>query len=190
MVLQTIMLIEPAPGANTQLRSHFLGALLQIGADQGHEHGTEGEGPCPRLLGQIAQVAAGTIDEGGALQDCGKNDSRVFRTKRLDGLLPGTGADPEPGAHQGGGGHQIAPRVDAVGRMFGNVGTSVEDHRQGEAALRAILLWLGLNLLLWFRDEARWSPLSFSKDQVQIQELGFGLNSVCAPHLGWHCRSF
>jgi len=97
MVLQTIMLIEPAPGANTQLRSHFLGALLQIGADQGHEHGTEGEGPCPRLLGQIAQVAAGTIDEGGALQDCGKNDSRVFRTKRLDGLLPGTWADPEPG---------------------------------------------------------------------------------------------
>ena len=57
--LQTIISIEPDPGTNTQLRSHFLGALLQIGADQGHEHGTEGEGPCPRLLGQIAQVAAG-----------------------------------------------------------------------------------------------------------------------------------
>ncbi len=97
MVLQTIISIEPDPGTNMQLRSHFLGALPQIGADQGHEHWTEGKGPCPRLLGQIAQIAAGAIDEGGALQKCGKDDSRVFRTKRLDGLLPGTWADAEPG---------------------------------------------------------------------------------------------
>ena len=94
MALQTIISIEPDPGTNTQLRSHFLGALSQIGADQGHEHRTEGKGPCPRLLGQIAQVAAGAIDEGGALQDCGKDDGRVFGAKRLDGLLPGTCADP------------------------------------------------------------------------------------------------
>jgi len=52
MVLQTIISIEPDPGTNMQLRSHFLGALPQIGADQGHEHWTEGKGPCPRLLGQ------------------------------------------------------------------------------------------------------------------------------------------
>ena len=54
--------IEPNAGANTKSRSHFLGALLQIGTDQGHEHGTEGKSPCPRLLGQSAQVAAGAID--------------------------------------------------------------------------------------------------------------------------------
>jgi len=64
-----------------------LGTLLQIGADQGHEHLTEGNGPCPHLLGQSAQVAAGAIDEGGALRDCGKDDGRVFGAKRLDGLL-------------------------------------------------------------------------------------------------------
>jgi hypothetical protein len=61
--LLLVISIEPDASANTQLRSHFLGALLQIGADQGHEHGTEGKGPCPRLLGQSTQVAAGAIDE-------------------------------------------------------------------------------------------------------------------------------
>ena len=105
MYQQVLSLLE----ANAKSRSHFLGALSQIGADQGHEHGTEGKGPCPRLLGQIAQIATGAIDEGGALQNCGKDDRRVFGTECLDGLLPGTWADPEPGAHQGGGGHEIAP---------------------------------------------------------------------------------
>src|SRR5271157_2772955 len=136
--------------ANAKSGSHFLGALSQIGADQGHQHRTEGKGPCPRLLGQIAQIAAGAIDEGGALQNCGKNHGGIFRTKRVDGLLPGTWADPEPGAHQGGGGHEIAPGVDPVGRMLGNVGASVEDHRQGEASLWPIFLQLWLDLLLGF----------------------------------------
>jgi len=97
MALQMIISIKPDPGANPQLRSHFLGALSQIGADQGHEHRTEGKGSCPRLLGQIAQIAACAIDEGGALQNCGKNHGGIFGTKRLDSLLPGTWADPEPG---------------------------------------------------------------------------------------------
>jgi len=145
---QVLSLLE----ANAKSRSHFLGALSQFGADQGHQHRTEGKGPCPRLLGQIAQIATGAIDEGGALQNCGKNHGGIFRTKRLDGLLPGTWADPEPGAHQGGGGHEIAPGVDPVGSMLGNVGASVEDHRQGEAALWAILLWLGVSLHLRFRE--------------------------------------
>jgi hypothetical protein len=56
MVLQTMISIEPDPGANMKSRPHFLGALPQIGADQRHEHRTKGKGPCPRLLGQIAQI--------------------------------------------------------------------------------------------------------------------------------------
>ena len=56
MVLQTMISIEPDPGANMKLRPHFLGALPQIGANQRHEHRTKGKGPCPRLLGQIAQI--------------------------------------------------------------------------------------------------------------------------------------
>src|SRR5208283_4965564 len=74
MVLQTIISIEPDPGTNMQLRSHFLGALPQIGADQGHEHWTEGKGPCPRLLGQIAQI--GTLLHGGFPR-------RVLTSRRL-----------------------------------------------------------------------------------------------------------
>ena len=46
----------PTAPARMKSRSHFLGALSQIGADQGHEHRTEGKGLCPRLLGQIAQI--------------------------------------------------------------------------------------------------------------------------------------
>src|SRR5271165_2527492 len=167
---QVLSLLE----ANAESRSHFLGALSQIGADQGHEHRTEGKGPCPRLLGQIAQIAAGAIDEGGALQDCGNNDSRVFRTKRLDGLLPGTWADPEPGAHQGGGSHEIAPGVDAGGRMFGNVGTSVEDHRQGEAALRVILLWLGFNLLVGLMGRLDGRPCLSRKTKFRFRNWVLG----------------
>ena len=68
MMLQTIISIEPDPGTNTQSRSHFLGALSQIGADQGHEHRTQGKGPCPCLLGQITQIAAGNLLE---LQEVG-----------------------------------------------------------------------------------------------------------------------
>ena len=56
MVLQTMISIEPDPGANMKSRPHFLGALPQIGANQRHEHRTKGKGPCPRLLGQIAQI--------------------------------------------------------------------------------------------------------------------------------------
>ena len=56
MVLQTMISIEPDPGANMKLRPHLLGALPQIGANQRHEHRTKGKGPCPRLLGQIAQI--------------------------------------------------------------------------------------------------------------------------------------
>jgi hypothetical protein len=98
MVLETMISIEPDPGATTKLRSHFLRALPQIGANQGHEHRAEGKGPSPRLLGQITQIAAGALDEGGALQDCGKDHGRVFGAKCLDGFLPGAWADPEPGA--------------------------------------------------------------------------------------------
>ena len=86
--------LKHAPARTRNNARIFFGTLPQIGADQRNEHGTEGKGPRPRLLGQIAQIAAGAIDEGAAQLDCGKDDNRVFGAKCLDGLLQALGLIP------------------------------------------------------------------------------------------------
>ena len=167
-----------------EIKPVFSEPFRMIGADQGHEHGTEGKGPCPRLLGQIAQIAAGAVDGGGSLQDCGENAPPRLRTKASIASSQALGLIPSIGRTKSARDHQIAPGFDPVSRMLGNVGASVEDHTAGGSCVVAVFLPpAALVAASGFGMRLDGRPLSFLKDQVQNSRIGFWVE-FCM------CRSF
>src|SRR3954462_1535249 len=131
-----------------------LPALAVLQSPERHEHRPGRELAPPRLLGQVSQIPARTLDHGAALHDRSKRHARLLRAHHVKRLSPGAWADTESATDSVGDAHEIPPARNAAARKHYEVRTSLENHAQGKRPLGSALRLRPVRVA---------SPLAFSK---------------------------